>query len=236
MAIKIVFPCCSGKEQQYWKHESKKVKFVAEPGQCSESAEFLYCRPDDPIPPGNDRTWRDELEKYNLAYKHTGGNPYNLCKAWGLYLPRVQMYQGIYRGLKERFEENFFILSAGWGLVESDFLLPYYDITLSSSQKIKECYKRKKGKIYHDFNDLKTKVKQDDTIYFPGLKDYLDLYYYLMKDLPGKKVIYHYCYCQKIGKKEGYDYRRFCEGGQRTWHYEWAKRLILGELILEPAM
>jgi hypothetical protein len=129
---RIVFPCCSRKEPRYWEYHGQKVELVASPRQCDNSTGIKYQRPDDPIGDTN-KTWRDELESYNRDKKES--NPLELLKAWQLYKPR-KPYEKIYRCLVEKYgEQNVFILSAGWGLVRSDFLLPHYDITFSSLAK-----------------------------------------------------------------------------------------------------
>ncbi|MHB0665642.1 hypothetical protein ACX4MV_12140, partial [Roseomonas mucosa] len=64
--------------------------------------------------------------------------------------------------------ERLFILSAGWGLVRADFLLPDYDITFSTSA---EPWKRRRASDkFSDFNALE---RTQEDIVFLGGKDYL---------------------------------------------------------------
>ena len=59
---------------------------------------------------------------------------------------------------------NTYILSAGWGLINSEFLTPYYDITFSAAA---DNYKRRrKADTYRDFCMLPEDV--DELIVFFG--------------------------------------------------------------------
>lgn len=221
MIEKIVFPCAGKKNPKagVWEHGGKKVIFVAQPEYCHDSAEVIYRRPDN-----TDKNWRQELESYNQRYKEMGKNPFGLCKAWELYQP--EEYELL---AKSKFgEKNVFILSAGWGLVRADYLLPYYDITFAEV-KPKDIYKkRREDDKYEDFNQLAGEdIKQSDAIYFFGLVKYLPLYYRLTHDLCGRRVVFHYS--TTIPKENGYEYKQFSlpEGvSPRRWHYECARRFI----------
>ena len=227
MMQKVVIQCAASKNPDagFWKHEGKNVKFVAQPNQCSRSNSFLYYRPDDSIP-GANKTWRQKLEEYNQEYKQTGRNSFNLCEAYKLYKNPV------YSELVERLQkENVFILSAGWGLIKSDFLLPYYDITFSSSADV--CKRRKKSDEYRDFNQLvDEKLEEDDFIYFFGGQDYLPLYYCLTQNLLCKKVIYHRSTRIRICQAEGYEYIQYRREGIaiEKWHYKCAEDFMEGKL------
>ncbi|HDD43892.1 MAG TPA: hypothetical protein ENG63_03400, partial [Candidatus Desulfofervidus auxilii] len=86
----------------------------------SERNSIIFVHPDDIYK--NNLTYRKVLMEYNKRQKNE--NSYNLCSALDLY------WHPIYRKLKEiaDYKEIFvYILSAGWGLVRGDFLLPYYD-------------------------------------------------------------------------------------------------------------
>jgi hypothetical protein len=67
---------------------------------------------------------------------------------------------------------GFISLSAGWGLIRTDFLTPCYDITFSQSA---EGYKRhRKADRYQDFRTLP--ARSDEDIVFFGGKDYVRLF------------------------------------------------------------
>jgi len=177
-----------------------------------------YCRPDDPIP-SSSRTWRQEL----LSYNQRGTNPDGLLRAADLYA------HSVYRELvKEYGWANTFILSAGWGLVRADFLLPSYDITFSSQASA--CNRRRKSDRYDDFNHLSDYhgIHLEDTVYFCGSNDYLPLYYRLTRDLSGRKVIYHKA--QSPPKEEGYVYIQYITRQSTNWHYTCAREFIQGKL------
>ena len=108
--------------------DGKQVEFVAHPQLMQESRvdpNLVYASQD--AQSGFGGTWRKRLAAYNEEYRRTGSNPHDLLPAFQLYKNRI------YRDLAWKFEpESVFILSAGWGLIRSDFLTPQYDITLSS--------------------------------------------------------------------------------------------------------
>jgi len=83
-------------------------------------------------------------------------------------LPAYQLYDNCaYQGLVSKFGiDKIFIVSAGWGLVAANFLLPDYDIRFNA---VAEPYKRRgKQDIYRDFCALKDET---DDIMFLGGKD-----------------------------------------------------------------
>lgn len=101
----------------------KPIVFVAHPEIAPAENAHVYARPDDASE--NGRSWRNLLLEYN---SRPGNNPLGLLPAYQLYT------NGTYGRLVERLgANNVYILSAGWGLIRSDFLTPYYDITFSSS-------------------------------------------------------------------------------------------------------
>ena len=154
--------------------DGQPVVFVAQPEYAPERAAegtgFVYARPDDIADTG--RTWREELVAYNqqhnpdiadipLGHHVSGGldanlidrspstavNPLGLLPAWRLYKNKT------YRLLADTFgPRNFYVFSAGWGLVRSDFMIPDYDITLSPNATGPDKYKRRrKDDLYDDF-------------------------------------------------------------------------------------
>ena len=84
-------------------------------------------------------SWRMELRGDSFCQRYNdnpGRNLLHLCPAYQLYQNKT------YGLLVDRFGLNtVYILSAGWGLVRADYLLPYYDITFSPSA---EAYKRRR--------------------------------------------------------------------------------------------
>jgi len=104
-------------------------------------------RPDDAIDEQG-RTWRDEVILLNRSGRCVVDM--RLRKAEELY------ERPIYRRLVAEFDvENVYVLSAGWGLIRSDYYLPKYDITFSPVKRGYR-YKRRsvKERIWQDFNQL----------------------------------------------------------------------------------
>lgn len=122
----VVIQCAGGKQKDagHMKDAGRRVLFVADPESAPQSESVIYKRPDDAASSG--RSCRDMLEDYNRNRR--ADNPLDLFPAWELYTKPA------YRELAEHFGiGNLYILSAGWGLVKADYLLPKYDITFSAS-------------------------------------------------------------------------------------------------------
>ena len=142
--MKIVIQCSGSKAKTAgsFHHDGKPVAFVAHPELLPSTSESWFARPDDAIP-GRTTTWREHLAAYNNA----GTNPDRLARAGSLYSPSA------YRSaLNAVGSEKLYILSAGWGLVRSDYFLPRYDITFSSQAD--PWQRRRSRDVFHDFNQL----------------------------------------------------------------------------------
>jgi hypothetical protein len=218
--MKIVIQCSSRKNGEWWtlsEYNGLIVKFVAHPEACNEVRGVLFCRPDDTIP--NELiTWREYLCKYNQK----GTNPDGLHKAAELYNP------DIYRNLVDAFGwENVFILSAGWGLVRSDFLLPKYDITFSLKASI---YTRRNNNQFNDYIQLtqSEKANPDDQLYFFGGSNYLPVFYKLTENIEGEKIVYYNS--SNITKRDGYKLIKYKTKRRTNWHYSCAEDFINGKL------
>ena len=215
--VKVVVQCAGSKVGKWWTWQGRPVKFVAHPELCEPSSEWLYARPDDTIP-GYPYTWRQVL----VAYNRTGKNPGGLCRAGDLYKRRA------YGQLVDACGwEHTYILSAGWGLVRADYLLPWYDITFAG--RADPCQRRRKGDPYDDFNQLaEADVDPEESICFFGGKDYLPLYYQLTRELPGRKLIYHTS--KRLKKEEGYEYVEYVTARRTNWHYSCVEDFVAGRL------
>jgi len=126
--MKIIISCAGNKSEQATKlrdFSGREIIFVADPCKVKNGNEgIIYFRPDDRNPSSN-KSWREFLVEYN----NQGDNYLNLTKAANLYKPNI------YKALVNKFGwDNVFILSAGWGLVRANYLLPYYNITFSYSK------------------------------------------------------------------------------------------------------
>ena len=146
--MKYIIQCCASKDdilKNTFKYNGKIIKFVSHPKLIfMTDRNILFVRPDDLIPDTN-LTWRDHLLFYNK--EHHKDNPDKLKFATDLYEPKI------YSQLVNKFGwKNVYILSAGWGLIPSNFRIPGYDITYSS-QAPKYAH-RLHSDVFNDFNFL----------------------------------------------------------------------------------
>jgi len=216
--MKIVIQCAAKKhpEAGYLKDRSgKSVMFVAAPELIQPHQEYIYQKPDDSTADG--LSWRLKLLQYNNA----GSNPDNLFPAYKLYM------NSAYHGLVTKFgTENVYILSAGWGLINAEFLTPKYDITFSqSADKYK---KRRKSDIYEDFCFLPD--NSFDEIVFFGGKDYLPLFAKLTGNYQGRKVVFYNS--KTIPEIDRCDLLKFETPTRTNWHYECVRAFINGRINL----
>ena len=163
----------------------------------------------------------DDVAGPSHHLQSSADNPDCLLAAADLYGPPV------YRRLLHHVgRENFFILSAGWGLISADFLLPDYDITFSSQS---EPWKRRTSRDrFADFVQLtQADIVDDESVYFFGGKDYLPLYRHLTHTLVARKVIYFAS--QNIRTHEAFEYIRYGSSGT-NWHYRCAADFIEGKI------
>jgi hypothetical protein len=173
--FKVVMACAGRKNISFFTSYPRE-NFVDSPINNSEH------HPDDTMNK-EEISWR----KYLLNNQ----NDINLKQAFELYLPI--RYPNVYVDLYTKFNANFYILSAGWGLINSEFRLPEYNITFSENNNILPNYRRNKNltiqPIYNDFNQLV--VNDEDDIVLLGGKDYRNLFYKLTQHTPNRKVIFY---------------------------------------------
>jgi len=180
--MKIVIQCAARKDQRAGALKDangQPVLFVANPDLAPPAEGCTYARPDDQAP--NGLTWRELLVEYNNEYRRNGANPSGLVPAYKLYKPPV------YGRLVDRFcVHNVFILSAGWGLIRADFLIPKYKITFSARA---DKYKRRSRQDpYNDFRMLPD--DGNEAIVFFGGKDYLRLFCNLTREYRSKRFVF----------------------------------------------
>lgn len=193
--------------------DDNTVCFVAHPELAPDDGAF-YAKPDDQCDDGT--TWRDLLLKINRGEVEP---PPNLLEAGSLYRPSV------YGALLEHVgQENLYILSAGWGLIRSDFLLPDYDITFSGqAERFK---RRRKADCYEDFSMLPS--DSEEPVLFFGSKDYLPIFRQLSVGHRGQRIVVFRSVEQPDCPEcvtVRYDTPR-----RTNWHYEAAENYIAGNL------
>jgi hypothetical protein len=209
--MRVVIQCAGRKHRDAGRLRSasgEEVIFVARPECCQSVPSFSrYCKPDDVVGPGRG-TWRDVLKVYNQE----GQNPYNLRRAADLYKHKV------YRALVDVLGwKNVFILSAGWGLIRSDFLTPDYDITFSIQGSPQSIRQKRLIQPLQDFNHLlDSDLSPKETVHFFGGRAYLPLYYILTEKLPTRNIIHHK---GRLPRRIGFEYEEYHSSRNQNWHY-----------------
>jgi len=220
--MRVVIQCAGDKhEGGYFRApDGHTVKFVAraELVPASERNADLVARPDDSACDGH--TWRDLVRDYNVKAEYAG-NPSGLWPAYRLYR------NAVYVRLVERFgAENVFILSAGWGLIRSDFLTPNYDITFSSSAA--GWQRRRNADRYTDFSF--SPVALVGRVVFFGGKDYVQLFLRLTGSVLDERVIFFNSQIEPSAP--GCRLVRYDTSMRTNWHYACADRFASGQLAV----
>lgn len=221
--MKVVIQCAgskSGHAGSFSVSDGRPVVFVANPAAATDHNNAAYAHPDDVSEDGG--SWRQRLVAYNSS-----------CKNSLHFLPAYKLYANpAYGRLVERFGEGkIFILSAGWGLVSAEFLLPSYDITFSRSKdRLKDALTRRKPKDrYADFSMIED---DGEDVVFLGGKDYLPLFQSLMKKTSGKKSIFYNSHTPPTALLAASKMIRFETRTRTNWHYECAYALAEGKIAI----
>jgi hypothetical protein len=199
---------CSSRKYASTLDDNPQIKFKAIGNSIDEF------HPDEKMP-NSAISWRDYLEEHQ--------EDKNLKMAYELYS------RNEYQSLYEKFGNSFYILSAGWGLVSSEFKLPNYDITFSGNANIG--VRRSKNinnlPIYNDFNQLD--INDNEDIIFIGSASYLPHFYSLTYNLPNRKLIFFFGQGnnlpQPIVNQNTFEFINFPSLNNRSWHYELANLL-----------
>lgn len=203
--MKIIIQCANGKVKN--KTKLANFQFVANPENVNQF------KPDDKVP-SKPETWRELITRYN---KTVNSNPWNLLTAGKIYKNKI------YKEVLNKYDEkDVFILSAGWGLIRSNFLIPHYDISFSNSAP--KLNRRKPNDSYQDYNHLKAGYNGEEEVLFFGGGSYLDLFYQLTKDIANKNIkIYHAT--DNIEKHPEYSYIKYPRCFT-NWHYQAVKDIL----------
>lgn len=218
--MRVVIQCAGSKRSTagtFKTADGRRVVFVAQPALAPKDDHIHYAHPDD-LSDREGKTWREQVADQNRL---PGEASSPLCPAGSLYTPSA------YKTLQERFgAEHLFILSAGWGLVRSDFLLPAYDITFSGSA---EPYKRRQAtQRFSDFNQLLDEG-ESDTVFLGG-KDYLPLFLKLASAASGRRLVFFNSALPPAAP--GCTVQEFRSVRRTNWHYGCAEALASGKLTL----
>jgi hypothetical protein len=189
----VIIQCASAKHgSKHWQEKH----FVAHP-VCDNQV-----RPDDSTTNLKTETWRDVVLRQNSP---------GLMMAYRLYKPKI--YQQLASAVGT---ENLYLLSAGWGLVNSAFMLPPYDITFSAgAQKLN---KRLKTDRYKDFKQLRT--RQTEILFF-GTPSYYDL----LQDCvgPDKRLTVYKRNSTPSPPRDHFICKEYRTTIATNWHYQCAR-------------
>lgn len=213
--MKVVIQCAKAKDPTagYFRNAvGQKLRFVARP---SDKVYPIETRPDD-RPMSGLPTWRQQVKDYNECKDE---NRFGLFPAYRLYKHLI------YRELVEKFgRKNVFVLSAGWGLIQSDFLLPQYDVTLKSGADPR--VRRRPNDTFDDFNELS--ADNTEGVVFLGGKDYVPLFCRLTSTFKANRRVYYRSIrppdapgCQLVP----YETTR-----RTNWHYACATDFLEGKI------
>lgn len=151
-------------------------------------------------------------------------NPLGLLPAWRLYKNKT------YRLLADTFgPKNFYVFSAGWGLVRSDFMIPDYDITLSPNATGPDKYKRRrKDDTYDDFAMLA--ADPVGPVVFLGSKAYVPLFCEFTAGCSAHRIIFHNS--KTPPEAPNCEIRKYDIPKKTDWHYDAAKALALNRITI----
>ena len=206
---------CAGSKQNgagtLRRADGSPVMFVARPEEMPDHREYVYAHPDDMAESGV--SWREELVEYN---RNPGSNPFNLLPAWQLY--RNPAYSRLVRAYGS---DRVYILSAGWGLINADFLTPAYDITFAASGE--RGIRRNKSARFKDLCQF-PEASTEPIVFFGG-RNYVPLFCELTQALDCRKIVF---YNSSNLRAPGCQLQRFETTVRTNWHYQCANQFIDG--------
>jgi hypothetical protein len=221
--MKIIIQCAGDKQpSQNYKgfHQDGQYikKFLAHP-----NADHLHCAHPD-FECTNGVTWRDTLAQYNQ--QNGFNNPQHLSQAYELYRPAA------YSNLVAEFGvKNVYILSAGWGLIRADYLIPDYDITFSANAEPHQ--RRRSNDYYNDFNHL---AGNTEPLIFLGGISYQPLLFQLTQQLDCDiRLVFRAAKTPALPKnaKARYMTRYFDTPQLINWHYAAGNALIQNHRLFD---
>lgn len=209
----IIIQCSAGKQfGGEWIENGKKVKFVANPLVAGNPpAGYVYKKPQDIST--NGKKYIDELVEYNK----NNSNPMKLFRAADLYKNETYKQLDLYCDSKGW---SFYILSAGWGLIKADYLIPNYDITFTSAAV---AYKKKT--FHRDTIGINMMdAKQEQSIFCFVGKSYYEILDATTGVAGGKKYLFYLDKNgNKIMNKRGYVTVPFTYHDGYRWNYACAQ-------------
>lgn len=225
----VVIQCAATKDPSAGRlrtRDGRSIHFVAAPELCPAVPNTLYARPDDKSDqPG--LTWRDRLEAYIDQEK---SNPLDLREAYRLY--KHPAYATLVRSFGV---QRVFILSAGWGLVRADYLLPAYDVTFNRRAKEKKPSAFCASVDGYQFFQQISKNSKGPVVFLGG-RDYLPLFDLLTSSLHRDRVVFVRAEeagsLKKKQSRYAFEERPFPVAARTNWHYQCAQALAAGKISL----
>ena len=219
--MKIIISCCDTKNGGPLIHNGEMINFVSHVDQVVPNDE-MYFHPDDLVT-NEGITWRELVSQQGLNN--------NLQPAYDLYRPPI------YNSLYQKYGNDLFIFSAGWGIVRADYKLPKYNVTFSKANHVPIFAKRNLSDSFQDFNHLdKTENNINEDIVLIAPKDYVISFCQLTHHLKNKKIIFYFGaeIKNKFINEPDFEFRKlpFETTNNRKWHYEFAQRLINNKIKL----
>ena len=212
--MKIIISCCKRKNGNPFMYNDKTINFVSHVNAGLPN-NALYFHPDNLIPNEN-ITWRNLIAQLN-----------DILPAYRLYRPNI------YATLFERYGNDLFIFSAGWGIIRADFRLPKYDVTFSNNNNIPVYARRNNNDIFQDFNHL-VGIEENESIVLIAGSNYVIPFCKLTRDLPNKKIIIYknqnLLNNNPYLNNNNFQFIHYQTDRRTNWHYEFAQRLIDNEI------
>lgn len=194
--------------------------YTAFPEAYTAFPEDMFAAPDDDA--GDGQSWREKLVAYNQTPET------NLLG----FAPAAALYrQGTYAELQAHVRaDKLFILSAGWGLVRSDFLLPDYNITFSG-QADRGIRRRRTDEGWPDFNHLPTDT--DEPVVCFGGQSYRRFFSRLTTGMTAPRHAFERVapgQPHSTRQKDGITLHSYPTDRRTNWHHDCARDFITGQI------
>ena len=165
-------------------------------------------------------TWKRLIEDINQGVVNI-----IIPEAYNLYEPR-NPFQTIYQESHNAFGNRFYVASAGWGIIKSEFKIPDYNITFSDTDE-ENNYRNPNNDYINDFNHI---LSIEGDILFLGSKKYLNQFISLTRNLPNRKIVFQNSQeilLPALNQNGGpFVQLYFPYPNNYTWHYAAARLLI----------
>lgn len=213
-----VLTCSSDKQEN-----SEMLCFNNNVPQLIELNATIGLRPDD-LAYGEEYTWRNYIEQN----QENGMIPF---MAYQLYTDEK------IDELRDALGDRFFIQSAGFGIVRSNYRLPKYNLTFTGNNEDNHRkYLPNGGDGFIDFNHLYDLGNKDEDIVFAGEVDYLEQFIELTRTLPNRKVVFYINALDPtdyLNEDKNFLFKRYYPESPNqitNWHYGLARDLAHGHI------